>query len=54
VPGQSDSFGMVKAAQARGDLDVLAERSRRAMRVHMTHVDAGLPELARAIDAALG
>ena len=54
VPGHSYSFGVVKAAQARGDLDVLAERGRRVLRVHMTHVDAGLPALARAIDAALG
>ena len=54
VPGHSYSFGVVKAAQARGDLDVLAERGRRALRVHLAHVDAGLPELARAIDAALG
>jgi transaldolase/glucose-6-phosphate isomerase len=35
VPGQSYSFGTVKAAQARGDFDVLAERGRRALRVHL-------------------
>ena len=54
MPGHSCSFGVVKAAQARGDLDVLAERGRRELRVHLEHVDAGLPELSRAIDAALG
>ena len=35
VPGQGYSFGIVKAAQARGDFDVLAERGRRALRVHL-------------------
>jgi transaldolase/glucose-6-phosphate isomerase len=53
VPGHAYSFGVVKAAQARGDLDVLVERGRRAVRVHLKDVDAGLAELARAIDAAL-
>ncbi len=53
VPGHSYSFGVVKAAQAQGDLDVLVERGRRALRVHLRDVDAGLTELARAVDAAL-
>jgi transaldolase/glucose-6-phosphate isomerase len=53
VPGHSYSFGVVKAAQARGDLEVLVERDRRALRVHLRDVDAGLAELARAMDAAL-
>jgi transaldolase/glucose-6-phosphate isomerase len=35
VPGQTYSFGTVKAAQARGDFDVLAERGRRALRLHL-------------------
>ena len=30
VPGQKASFGVIKAAQARGDFDVLTERGRRA------------------------
>ena len=54
VPGHSYSFGVVKAAQASGDLAVLVERDRRALRVHLKHVDAGLEELSHAIDAALG
>ena len=54
VPGHAYSFGVVKAAQARSDLDVLVHRGRRALRVHLKSVDAGLPELAVAIDAALG
>ncbi len=53
VPGHSYSFGVVKAAQASGDLDVLVERGRRALRVHLKDVDAGLAELTRAIDTAL-
>ncbi|MGO4408875.1 MULTISPECIES: bifunctional transaldolase/phosoglucose isomerase [unclassified Brevundimonas] len=53
VPGHGYSFGVVKAAQARGDLEVLVERGRRALRVHLTDVDAGLAELAQALDAAL-
>jgi transaldolase / glucose-6-phosphate isomerase len=43
VPGQNYTFGVVKAAQARGDFQVLAERDRRALRVHLgTDVQAGL------------
>ncbi|MBV9403980.1 MAG: bifunctional transaldolase/phosoglucose isomerase [Acidobacteriaceae bacterium] len=37
VPGQKYSFGVVKAAQARGDFQVLAERHRRVLRVHLGH-----------------
>ena len=53
VPGHSYSFGLVKAAQARGDFDVLAQRGRRALRVHLKDVDSGIAELARGIEAAL-
>ena len=35
VPGARYSFGVVKAAQARGDFQVLVERGRRALRVHL-------------------
>ena len=43
VPGQAYTFGVVKAAQARGDFAVLAERGRRALRVHLgADVAAGL------------
>jgi transaldolase/glucose-6-phosphate isomerase len=52
VPGHAYSFGVVKAAQARGDLDVLVERGRRALRIHVKDVDAGLAELAHAVDSA--
>ena len=54
VPGQSYTFGIVKAAQARGDYNVLAERGRRALRAHITgNLDAGLAALSRAIEQAL-
>ena len=36
LPGQKLTFGVVKAAQARGDLAVLVERGRRALRVHLS------------------
>lgn len=54
VPGQTYSFGIVKAAQARGDFQVLAERGRRALRVHLgKDVRAGLETLRTAIEQAL-
>ena len=50
VPGQSYTFGVVKAAQARGDFEVLAERGRRALRVHLgADVQAGLAKLRDAV-----
>jgi len=55
VPGQKYTFGVVKAAQARGDLAVLAERGRRALRVHLSaDVESGLNTLNAAIKVALG
>lgn len=36
VPGKGYTFGLVEAAQARGDFQVLADRGRRALRVHLT------------------
>ena len=55
VPGARYTFGVVKADQARGDFDVLAERGRRALRVHITgSLDAGLDTLRRSIEQALG
>ena len=53
VPGQKYTFGVIKAAQARGDIAVLAERGRRVLRVHLgTDVAAGLETLARLVDEA--
>ena len=54
VPEQKYTFGVVKAAQARGDFQVLAERGRRALRVHLgKDVDAGVATLAAAVQKAL-
>ncbi len=54
VPGNTYTFGIVKAAQARGDFQVLAERGRRALRVHLgKDVAAGLAALQAAVKQAL-
>lgn len=52
VPQQKYTFGVVKAAQARGDFQVLAERGRRALRVHLHDVEAGLTTLSAAVQKA--
>jgi transaldolase/glucose-6-phosphate isomerase len=55
VPGRKYTFGVVKAAQARGDFEVLVERDRRALRAHLgADVAAGLGTLRVALLAALG
>jgi len=54
VPEQKYTFGVVKAAQARGDFQVLAERGRRALRVHLgKDLASGLATLAEAFRQAL-
>lgn len=54
VPGQRYTFGIVKTAQARGDFQVLAERGRRLLRVHLgVDVQAGLATLTSAMEEAL-
>jgi transaldolase/glucose-6-phosphate isomerase len=54
VPGQKYTFGVVKAAQARGDFAVLNERGRRALRVHLSkNVKSDLAKLSSAIQQAL-
>ena len=54
VPGQKASFGVIKAAQARGDFGVLTERGRRALRVHLKgDLASGLQMLDAAITEAL-
>jgi len=54
MPGQKYTFGTVKAAQARGDFQVLADRKRRALRVHLPKdVDAGLESLKQAVSSAI-
>ena len=55
IPGRSLGFGTVVAAQARGDFAVLAERGRRALRVHLKagQSEAGLKRIAAALKAAV-
>jgi len=54
IPGQKASFGVIKAAQARGDFDVLTERGRRALRVHLKgDLEEGLKMLDVSIRNAL-
>jgi transaldolase / glucose-6-phosphate isomerase len=54
VPDQKYTFGVVKAAQARGDFAVLAERGRRALRVHLgKSVGKDLAKLGSALQQAL-
>ena len=53
VPGRGYSFGAVVDAQAAGDLGVLVERGRRAVRIHLDNVEEGLASLRRAVEGAL-
>jgi transaldolase/glucose-6-phosphate isomerase len=54
VPGQKYTFGIVKAAQARGDFQVLIDRNRRALRVHLgKDVAKGLAKLHEIIKQSL-
>jgi transaldolase/glucose-6-phosphate isomerase len=54
VPEQKYTFGVVKAAQARGDFQVLADRGRRALRAHLGRdLKAGLATLQAAVKQAI-
>jgi transaldolase/glucose-6-phosphate isomerase len=54
VPGRPVSFGVVQAAQARGDLAVLQARGRRALRVHLPDDSAqSVARLRAALESAL-
>ena len=55
VPGRRYSFGVVKAAQARGDLEVLATRGRRVLRVHVVgDLLEGLDRIVHAVEQHAG
>ncbi len=55
VPGKPYGFSAVKAAQALGDLQVLNERGRRALRVHLADGwETGLPALEALLAQVLG
>jgi transaldolase / glucose-6-phosphate isomerase len=53
IPGRKASFGVIEAAQARGDLRVLGERGRRVLRAHLHELDSGLAAIGKAARAAL-
>ena len=53
IPDRSYTFGALARAQADGDLQVLAERNRRSLRVHLgSDVSAGLEALRELVDEA--
>lgn len=53
IPGAPYSFGVLKAAQAAGDLEALQSKGRRALRVHLgKDLDAGFQKLFEAINLA--
>lgn len=54
IPGWQETFATLIAAQAQGDLASLAKRERRALRVHVADVTAGLETLERLVTDALG
>ncbi len=52
IPGEPYGFGVLRAAQAAGDFQVLESRGRRVLRVHLgTDIDAGLQQLVHALSA---
>jgi transaldolase / glucose-6-phosphate isomerase len=54
IPGHRATFAVVNAAQARGDLEVLLERGRRALRLHLSgDLASGLAALKAAFEHAL-
>jgi len=55
VPGQKYTFGIVKAAQARGDFQVLAERGgAHCESIWGADLNSGLNTLLTAVNQALG
>jgi transaldolase/glucose-6-phosphate isomerase len=53
IPGWDETFGTLIAAQALGDLASLQRRGRRALRLHLGELGAGLDRLESMVDAAL-
>ena len=54
VPGRNASFGIIEAAQARGDFAVMAARGRRLLRAHVAQdIESGLAAIGQAARAAL-
>jgi len=54
IPGRKASFGVIEAAQAQGDFQVLTERGRRLLHAHIAgDVDEGLAIIGKAARQAL-
>ena len=53
IPGHKASFGAVQQMQARGDMEVLAKRGRRVLRVHLKAGGGGMAALVDAVTAAV-
>lgn len=54
IPGANYTFGVLKNAQAQGDFDVLADRDRRVIRIHLgADVGACLDQLTATVKRAL-
>ena len=54
IPGWPESFGILVAAQAAGDLAALQGRGRRVLRLHLADPAAGLPRLETMMHETLG
>jgi glucose-6-phosphate isomerase len=54
IPGWDESFGLLIAAQALGDLASLQKRNRRVLRLHLADLQDGLPRVAAMLTDALG
>ncbi|HYL81094.1 MAG TPA: hypothetical protein VEU07_09810, partial [Candidatus Acidoferrum sp.] len=53
IPGAPHTFGVMKAAQALGDLQSLQSRKRRALRIHLAgSIEAGLRRVDKALEQA--
>ncbi|MCC6616577.1 MAG: bifunctional transaldolase/phosoglucose isomerase [Anaerolineae bacterium] len=53
IPGETYTFGVLKAAQAAGDMEALVGKNRRAIRLHLSgDIQAGLEKLRSAVDLA--
>lgn len=51
IPGEPFSFGVLKQAQALGDFEIMQERGRRVLRIHLAGaLDQALARLARLLD----
>ena len=53
IPGWEETFGTLIAAQALGDLTSLQRRGRRALRLHLGDLEAGIARVEQLIDGAL-